>query len=615
MEFQRLGKYEIRGILGKGAMGTVYDGYDPRIERRVAIKTMPLPDPSDEEGAEGLARFKREAQAAGRLNHPNIVGVFDYGEDESVAYIVMEYAPGTELKKILDRGDRMPVPEALKIMDAVLEGLQFSHSRGVVHRDIKPGNIILADDGTIKIADFGIARVESSQMTQAGTIMGTPAYMSPEQFMGQTVDNRSDIYSAGAMFYQLLTGERPFDGGRTAIMHKVLNTEPPRPSDLSVTSPVALDAVVVRAMAKRPEQRFESATAFAQAIRDAMAARVPAAPPPAADDGDATMVRPSARPAPAALPVVAPPVAVPPAAQVPAKPGGGRAGLFAGVAAVAVLALGAVGYFVFAGGKPPEAPPSQVAIAPTPAPASAPVIPATPAPAVPAPTASIPVVTAPAPTPAPSPEALRDAMNAALRNVPCSLASASVEGQSVVVRGVVERNRRDALVADPAAKDVASWKLDTFDEPPGARYCAVLDSLRQLGNATLAVSVRNGVTDLRKDDEIAPSVRMPNYPAWLTLDYFSNDGSVVRLHPTSAAPARMLAAGSMQDLGTLGTVDVPFGDDMIVGVTSDHPLLDTKSPPQNLQAYVASLPAAIATAQRQGIKVSVGVVVLHTRAR
>src|ERR1700722_12464531 len=269
---ETLGKYEIKRSLGRGAMGTVYEGWDPIIARRVAIKTVRLPDSADPETEEALARFRREAQAAGRLIHPNIVGVFDYGETNDVAYIVMEYVDGPPLKNLLDKQERFALSDVIRVMDDLLTGLQVSHDRGVVHRDIKPANVMLTSAGQAKIADFGIARIESSSMTQAGTLLGTPAYMSPEQFMGQVLDARSDIYSSGVLLYQLLTGERPFEGGLSAIMHKALNTEPPWPSQLSVTAAPAFDAVVRRAMARRPEDRYASATEFMAAISAAAAA-------------------------------------------------------------------------------------------------------------------------------------------------------------------------------------------------------------------------------------------------------------------------------------------------------------------------------------------------------
>ena len=185
--------------------------------------------------------------------------MFDYGEVGDIAYIVMEYVDGPSVKSLVDKQERFAIADTMRIMTDLLNGLQFSHARGVVHRDIKPANVMLTSDGQAKIADFGIARIESSSMTQAGTVLGTPAYMSPEQFMGQVVDARTDIYSSGVLLYQLLTGERPFEGGMSAIMHKALNTDPPLPSQITVTCPPAFDGVVRKAMAKRPEDRFQSA--------------------------------------------------------------------------------------------------------------------------------------------------------------------------------------------------------------------------------------------------------------------------------------------------------------------------------------------------------------------
>ena len=281
MANEMFGKYEIRGRLGAGAMGTVFDAFDPVIERRAALKTVRRPAPDDPDGAEAMGRFKREAQAAGRLNHPHIVAVYDYGEDAQAAWIAMELVEGGTLKDPLDRGDRFPLAQTLRIMEQVLAALDYSHRRGVVHRDIKPANIMLTADGQVKIADFGIARIENSAMTQVGTIMGTPAYMAPEQLRGEAVDSRADIWAAGVVLYQLLTGEKPFAGGYSSVQHKALNTEPTPPSALSVTAPRAFDGVIARAMAKRPDDRFATADAFAEALRGAMVAAVPE---------DATMV-------------------------------------------------------------------------------------------------------------------------------------------------------------------------------------------------------------------------------------------------------------------------------------------------------------------------------------
>jgi serine/threonine-protein kinase len=284
-----LGKYQIRRELGQGAMGIVYEGFDPAIQRRVAIKTLKRSSLERTESAEILTRFEREAQAAGRLSHPNIVPIYEYGEDDGTAFIAMEFIEGRELKDYFDKGERFPIREIQRVMGQLLDALDFSHRRGVVHRDIKPANIILLRDGTVKVTDFGIARIESSTLTQAGSVLGTPAYMSPEQFSGQTVDGRSDIFSAGVVLYQFLTGERPFTGTFSTIMHKVLKENPLPPSELNVQAPRGFDAVVAKALAKRPDERFQTAGEFKSAI---LALCTAAAEQGAAQrfDADATLV-------------------------------------------------------------------------------------------------------------------------------------------------------------------------------------------------------------------------------------------------------------------------------------------------------------------------------------
>ena len=314
--FTKLGKYLIRRELGKGAMGVVYEGFDPVIERVVAIKTILPAQLNTSEATSILARFKREAQAAGRLNHPHIVGIYDYGEvvaedDHTmvaspansnpaarVAYIAMEFVKGRELRDFFEGNERFALPEVQRIMGEVLGALAHAHANGVVHRDMKPANLIVLDTGAIKVADFGIARIEKSELTQAGTVMGTPSYMSPEQFMGQTVDGRSDIFSCGVILYQFLTGEKPFTGNTTTIMYKVLREEPLAPSMLNVSLPAAFDAVVKRAMAKNPDERYQTAQEFSDAIKTAVAgqkdlpvsdAHVPTAPMGLAANADATI--------------------------------------------------------------------------------------------------------------------------------------------------------------------------------------------------------------------------------------------------------------------------------------------------------------------------------------
>ncbi|MCK5295788.1 MAG: serine/threonine protein kinase, partial [Alphaproteobacteria bacterium] len=271
----------------KGAMGIVYKGYDPMIERNVAIKTVLQNLLEGEEGHQALARFKREAQAAGRISHPNIVAVYEYGEDEGVSFIAMEYVEGKELKDCFDNNERFTPEKVVEIMKQLLSALEYAHKKGVVHRDIKPANILIMNDKDVKIMDFGVARIESSTLTQAGAVLGTPSYMSPEQFMGQTVDNRSDLFSAGGVLYQLLTGEKPFSGSLTTIMHRVLNVDPEKPSALNVQLPKSFDAVIVKALAKRPQDRYQTAADFSNALDKALAGEDDT---DTAFDADATVV-------------------------------------------------------------------------------------------------------------------------------------------------------------------------------------------------------------------------------------------------------------------------------------------------------------------------------------
>ena len=333
-----IGKYEIRRELGRGAMGVVYEGYDPAIKRVVALKTIRADQLSGEQSDAVIARFRREAQAAGRLNHPNIVSIYDFGEDGGTWYIAMELVQGRELKACFDADERFRLGDAVRIMGQILAALDYSHKQGVIHRDIKPANIFLLDDGSVKVGDFGIAHVESSSLTQVGTVLGTPSYMSPEQIMGLPVDGRSDLFSAGVILYQFLTGERPFAGSAATTMQKVLKEDPLPPSTLNVQLPPALDAVVRKALAKRADERYQTAQEFAAALRGA----APSAAVPAAAGGsvaagvhaDATVVdATAARPAPGVAPPAPPPRA-------------SRSAILPIAVVVGAIAIGAGAWFV-----------------------------------------------------------------------------------------------------------------------------------------------------------------------------------------------------------------------------------------------------------------------------
>ncbi|MFJ9993313.1 serine/threonine-protein kinase [Pseudomonas putida] len=263
---EQLGKYRIDSVLGKGAMGTVYKAFDPHIARVVALKTIRRELLGDAQQHQLLSRFQNEAQAAGRLSHPNIVAVYDYGEDDGAAYIAMEFVDGIALNTRLQNQEPRQLAQVLGWMRQLLGALHYAHAKGVVHRDVKPANLLITTDDQVKVTDFGIARIDTSVLTQTGSMIGTPSYMSPEQFCGELVDGRSDVFSAGIVLYQLLTGERPFSGSATMVMQQILNQTPVPPSSLNPTLDPQFDQLIRQALAKRPDERFASAQDFLDAL-------------------------------------------------------------------------------------------------------------------------------------------------------------------------------------------------------------------------------------------------------------------------------------------------------------------------------------------------------------
>ena len=262
----QVGKYDIVGELGRGGMGVVYKGHDPVIKRDVALKVIRKRDLDPSDAEQALERFKREARAAGNLHHPNIVAIYEYGEDETCAFIAMECVMGRSLRDHLVAGYRPELKVFPEVLDHLLDGLEYSHSRGVIHRDIKPGNLLINEMGMAKISDFGIARLEQSHLTLMGEVLGTPYYMAPEQFDGQTADERSDIYSAAVIVYEVLAGRRPFEGQGANLMRQILELPPPLPSALEPRLSKQIDRVLLKALAKRPEDRFRSARQFLEAL-------------------------------------------------------------------------------------------------------------------------------------------------------------------------------------------------------------------------------------------------------------------------------------------------------------------------------------------------------------
>ncbi|MGA8619901.1 MAG: serine/threonine-protein kinase [Candidatus Sulfotelmatobacter sp.] len=277
---ERFGRYEILAELGRGAMGIVYKARDPKINRVVAVKTISLAGQAPEEEQEYRERFFREAEAAGRLSHPGIVTVFDVGEEPETRapYIVMEFVAGQSLDKLLSSREdhKLPPEEALELALEIAEALDCAHGQGVVHRDVKPANILLTEDGHAKIADFGIAKLNLANATLAGRTLGTPAYMSPEQLNDEGVDGRSDLFSLGVILYTALTGYRPFQGNSAlTVAFKVVNRDPVPATVLDNELPAGLDYIISRAIAKDPSQRYQRGMEMVLDIQDLRAGREP----------------------------------------------------------------------------------------------------------------------------------------------------------------------------------------------------------------------------------------------------------------------------------------------------------------------------------------------------
>ena len=269
--FTKAGRYEITGELGRGAMGVVYRASDPVIGRIVAVKTLQL----SEEGtgltkSELLTRFQTEARAAGLLTHPNIVVVYDAGEEDGMFFITMELVEGKSMQSQLDAGQMFPLPRVLRIMEQACSALQFAHDRNIVHRDIKPANLMLTPDDTVKVTDFGTAKIlQFGTVQQTAHVMGTPSYMSPEQVKGKAVDGRSDIFSLGVLLYEMITGEKPFPGQNiTTVIYKIVHEDPVAPRELDPTLHPGLNAVILKALAKEPALRYQSCRELIEDLRN-----------------------------------------------------------------------------------------------------------------------------------------------------------------------------------------------------------------------------------------------------------------------------------------------------------------------------------------------------------
>lgn len=293
-----IGRYKVEAVLGRGAMGVIYRAHDPVIDRKVAIKLVRADLLDGTDRADYIARFRQEAQAAGRCAHPNVVAVYDFALHEGNPYLAMEYIDGVTLSQVQARTGGFGLPEIADLAGQMLDGLGAAHALGVIHRDIKPANVMLTGQGRVKVTDFGISRLDSSQITGAGSVIGTPSYMSPEQCRGDKVDARSDLFSVAVVLYELVTGAKPFRGAtQHEVWHRLLHDDPTDPATLRPDAPPALLAAIRRGLAKDPAARFGSAAAMAAALRGEAGAPSPTVP---VAELDRTVM--AARPAPDAAP-------------------------------------------------------------------------------------------------------------------------------------------------------------------------------------------------------------------------------------------------------------------------------------------------------------------------
>jgi serine/threonine protein kinase len=387
---QKIGRYEIIEELGRGAMGAVYRAKDPAMDRIVALKTIISAALASDEDGEFRERFFREARAAGALTHPGIVPVFDVGEHEGQPFLVMEYVDGRTLAKVYDRGERLNLDRMCEIGQKIAEALGYAHQRGVVHRDIKPANILLTSREAYgierpKIADFGIAKLTESEMTMTGKMLGTPAFMPPEQFTGAQVDGRADIFSLGVVLYWLATGEQPFPGGSlSTVLYKVVHTEPIPPRKLNPALPARFESIIQKCMEKDPSARYQTGEELAHELSELRTSKTATNTSiattrvmTAAGDDDATLIE--------AVPTVPKPVVVAtasqPVANTPASASKRNSKMWLAVAAVIVAASASAGWYILHARQSPPPPLTTTSSTPAPAPAPttapAPIVPGT----------------------------------------------------------------------------------------------------------------------------------------------------------------------------------------------------------------------------------------------
>lgn len=574
-ELPKIDKYRVDSILGRGAMGVVYKAYDPLMERIVAIKMLPLDILEGADRENFLQRFRGEAKAYGRLLHPNIVTCYSYDENQEKVYIVMEFVEGKTLRQLLDRKTRFALDQVREIMTQLLDALAYSHEQGVVHRDIKPANIIITNEGRVKVADFGIARLDASTVTQTGHVMGSPSYMSPEQFSGQPVDARTDVFSAGVVLYELLSGVKPFPATDLgAALYNVLYSVPEAPSRHNKKLAPSVDHVVLTALQKDPAKRFATAKIFAAELLAALAPVPPLT-------GDVTEPKGESKPE------LAPP---------PEKKTRQRANLAVETStmskrsrgwmlgSLAIIAVAVGGWFL----RAPSSPSGQSAATKNS------LVPAT--------------------TQATKPLPQLSEVQAVLAKLPCSGLLPTIEGSDVMLQGYV-RSKDDLVTLQNAVNEVRGVeKVNLQVDVLGSPYCEVVNFLAgyRAGARDLASKIAlpelNKLVQYREGDKLMLELVTPDFSSYMYVDYFMLNGTVVHMLPENNRPLVKTPANKRIKIGEGGKgkqsweISAPFGRELITIVATKQPLFDKARPEiEEVDVYLAALRGALEQANSNTI--------------
>jgi serine/threonine-protein kinase len=602
----KAGRYELREEIGRGAMGVVYKGYDPMIGRTVAVKTVRLLEENTAAQRQELVqRFHTEARAAGALTHPHIVVVYDAGEEEGLFYITMEYVEGSSLQALLERRQTFPTPRVVKIVEQAASALEYAHHRNVIHRDVKPANILLTAEDTAKLTDFGTAKILQLGATSSGQIIGTPSYMSPEQVKGKPVDGRSDIFSLGVVLYELVTGEKPFPGTNvTTVIYKIVHEDPIPARELDSSVHPGLNSIIERALAKEPDDRYQSCRELIEELRNYRqlgvtgSATVVAPAPPRAPVVEPPASRPAPEPPRAAPPPPVAPAPPPEAAPRPARPAppppvsisaamppppkkksGGI-----GITLVLLGVLAAGGYFVWPNIRAtlegsratvplPSSAPASPVTEPSPSPPAAGPEKPEPRAAEPAPAPAAPKVEAKAPAKV-EPEALRQRLEQRLREAGLDdKVKVKVAGNVVTLSGELSRRERQqilqrlgALPREMRLRDQLRVVRDP-EEPRAAPGLAELEVLTDVLGARAVLKGPAGPAGECTAPCRFEDLRPGRYELEVTKDGYRPERRILTLQAGSIREARIPMQAAASGIVVAST---PAGADVYVNGTR-HP--------------------------------------------